>query len=180
MQHARRTKICDNTVAMVLELHRSGARLSYQDIADRCKAAGLPISKSGVACIVQETHAETVGAAQREIREQVIRSADRNVARMEAMAELLAACALTGVWPGEDREADPMKPHTRVAAARDAAEVSSRILSYLGVQDGSAEVDGVAIAARIREVYGLMDQQTEEQVIDGQGAADAVSAGLAH
>lgn len=161
---ANRSKslIDDETVAMILRLHRepkgNGARRSARDIAAECRRAGHPCSRERVSDIIREAHAETIGAATSEVREKIASALDVNVERISEMANILAHVARTGEFPGPvklDGNGAPITVNAaqRVAAAREAINGSSQLLSAVGVNqhEGATPED---VVRRIQQVYG--------------------------
>ena len=199
-----RTVVDDETVALVLRLHRepkaNGTRRSARDIAAECRKAGRTINRDKVSQLIKEAHTETIGAATTEVREKIAKTLDLNVERISRMSDLLATVAVTGMFPKSevdvDGDVDPEEmaaailaarianPAQRVAAAREAINGSAQLLSAVGVnQPGDTEADN--IVSRIRQIYNydIADAEKaerEDESVSVGDEASALSATMAH
>lgn len=170
----QRAHIDDWTRAEILELRRTpnenGKTRSYQSIREELKADGRNVSTSTIARLCNQAHEETIGEANREVREKAAKTADNNLRRIETVSDLLASAVETGEWPN----GEPCSGQPRVMAAREAITGSAQLLAYIGVQDQTS-IDAEGIVSAARRLYGLGidddadgedSQQSEE---DGDG-----------
>ena len=198
------SSVDDETVALVLRLHRepkaSGSRRNAREIVSDCRKAGRTISRDKVSQLIKEAHSETIGAATSDVRERIAKTLDLNVERISKMSDLLATVAVTGMFPkaaidvSDDVDPDEMaaailaariaNPAQRVAAAREAINGSSQLLSAVGVnqpgEDGAGD-----IVSRIRQIYNYdvadaEKAEREDESVSVGDEAGALSTTLAH